>query len=158
MFDVELKVPGLGGHAVVALYGELDLAGAPAVASHLIAAVAACGPSVIVDLAGLDFIDCSGLEVLERAQKWTRENGGDVLLAGPQEHVRRLLRLLGLNGDFSVYSDVEHAASGAKLAPPPVATAPARPMPSRPLAVASAQSWEAVRGPGNAAVGAYWLN
>jgi len=41
MFDAELKVGGFGGHAVVALHGELDLAGVPAVASHLIAAVTA---------------------------------------------------------------------------------------------------------------------
>jgi anti-sigma B factor antagonist len=158
VFNVELKVPGLGGHAVVALHGELDLAGTPAVASHLITAVAACGPSVIVDLVDLDFIDCYGLEVLVRVRKWTQDNGGDVLLAAPQQHVRRLLRLTGLNGDFSVYSDVEQAASGAKLAQPGSAAAPWRPMPSRVPAVASAQSWYAVRGPGNAAVGAYWLN
>ena len=75
---------GNGPDGVVALHGELDLADVPAVASHMIAAVAACGPSVIVDLAGLDFIDCCGLGVLVRVLKWTRESGGDVLLAAPQ--------------------------------------------------------------------------
>jgi anti-sigma B factor antagonist len=82
MFNAELSVSGDGGYAVVALCGELDLADAPVVASHLIAAVAAFGPSVIVDLAGLDFIDCCGLGVLVRVQKWTREDGGDMYLAG----------------------------------------------------------------------------
>jgi len=157
MFNVELKV-GSGGHAVVALHGELDLADVPAVASHLIAAVAACGPSVIVDLAGLEFIDCCGLGVLVRLQKWTRECGGDVLLAAPQQHVRRLLRLIGLNGVFSVYSSVEQAASDRKLAQPVPAGAPCRPMPSRLPALAGAQSWYPVRAPGNPAVGSYWLN
>jgi anti-sigma B factor antagonist len=158
MFNVELRVGGLGGHAVVALHGEFDLADVPAVASHLIAAVAACGPSVIVDLAGLEFIDCCGLGVLVRALKWTRESGGDVVLAAPPQHVRRLLRLIGLNGVFSVYSSVEQAASGAKRARSVSAGAPWRPTPTRLPALASAQSWYAVRAPGNAAVGAYWLN
>jgi anti-sigma B factor antagonist len=158
MFNVELKVGGFGGHAVVAFQGELDLANVPAVASHLIAAVAACGPSVIVDLASLEFIDCCGLGVLVRVLKWTRESGGDVLLAAPQQHVRRLLRLIGLNGVFSVYSSVEQAASGAKLAQPVSAGPPWRPMPSRLPALASAQSWYAARSPGNAAIGSYWPN
>jgi anti-sigma B factor antagonist len=158
VFNVELRVGGLGGHAVVALHGEFDLADVPAVASHLTAAVAACGPSVIVDLAGLEFIDCYGLGVLVRALKWTRESGGDVLLAAPPQHVRRLLRLIGLNGVFSVYSSVEQAASGAKRARSVSAGAPWRPMPSRLPAPASTQSWYAVRAPGNAAVGSYWLN
>ena len=78
MFNVELRVVGNGDHAVVALHGELDLADAAAVASRLIAAVAARGPSIIVDLAGLDFIDCCGIGVLVRVLKWTRSNGGDM--------------------------------------------------------------------------------
>lgn len=158
MFNVELKVGDSGSHAVVALYGELDLANVPAVASHLIAAVAACGPSVIVDLADLVFIDCCGLGVLVRVLKWTRQSGGDVLLAAPQQHVRRLLRLAGLNDVFSVYSSVEQAASGANLAQPVSAAPPWRPMPPRLPVLASVQSWYAAPSPGNAATGSYWLN
>jgi anti-sigma B factor antagonist len=158
MFNVELGVGGVGGHAVVALHGELDLAGVPAVASHLIAAMAACGPLIIVDLAGLEFIDCCGLGVLVRVLKWARESGGDVLLAAPQQHVRRLLRLLGMNDVFSVYPSVEQAASGAKLVQSASAGAPRRPMPSWLSALAGAQSWYEVRTPATAAVGSYWIN
>ena len=63
----------------------------PGVASHLIAAVAACGPSVIVGLAGLEGIGYSGLSVLLRVRKWTRRNGGDLPLAAPRQPVRRIL-------------------------------------------------------------------
>jgi anti-sigma B factor antagonist len=145
MFNVEMSVGGFGGHAVVALRGELDLADVPAVESHLIAAMAACGPSIIVDLAGLEFIDCRGLGVLVRVLKWTRKSGGDLLLAAPQQHVRRLLSATGLNGVFSLYASVRQAASGAKLSQPRPAEAARRPMPSRLLALASAQNWYAVR-------------
>ncbi len=109
MFNVELSVVGHDGHAVVALCGELDLADAPAVASHLIAAVAACGPSIIVDLAGLDFIDCCGMGVLVRVLKWTRESGGDMSLAAPQQRVRNVLSVTGLIDVFSVHPSVEQA-------------------------------------------------
>jgi anti-sigma B factor antagonist len=113
MFNVELSVGDFGGHAVVALHGELDLADIPAVESHLIAVVAACGPSVIVDMAGLDFIDCSGLGVLVRVLRWTRAGGGDLFLAAPPPHVRRILRLTALIGVFPLYPSVALAASGA---------------------------------------------
>lgn len=154
MFNVELSVGGFDGHAVVALHGELDLTGVPAVASHLIAAVAAWGPLIIVNLADLEFVDCCGLGVLVRVLEWARESGGDVLLAAPQQHVRRLLRLVGLDGVFSVYPSVKQAASGAKLAQSVAAV----PMPSRLPALASVRSWHEVRAPRNAAVGSYWLN
>jgi anti-sigma B factor antagonist len=115
MFNVELSVDSFGGHAVVALYGELDLADAPDLTSHLITAVAACGPSIIVDLAGLASIDSCGLGVLVRMLRWTRESGGDMALAGPRQQIRQILSVTGLIDDFSVYPSVEQAASGTRL-------------------------------------------
>jgi anti-sigma B factor antagonist len=118
MFNVELSVDSFEGNAVVALYGELGLADAPGLASHLITAVAACGPSIVVDLAGLELVDSCGLEVLVRVLKWTRESGGDTALAAPQQQVRQLLRVTGLIDVFSVYPSVEQAASGPGPASP----------------------------------------
>ena len=111
MFNVELSVVGHDGLAVVALCGELDLADVPAVASHLIAAVAACGPSIIVDLAGLDFIDCCGMGMLVRVLRWTRDSGGEMSLAAPQQRVRRVLSVTGLIDVFSVHPSVEEAVT-----------------------------------------------
>jgi anti-sigma B factor antagonist len=118
MFNIDLSVGDFDSYAVVALFGELDLLDTSDVASHLIAAVAACGPSIIVDLAGLRFIDSCGLEVLVRALRWTRESGGDLSLAAPQQQVRRVLGITGLIDVFSVYPSVKQAVSGAKLARP----------------------------------------
>ena len=114
MLNVDLSIRDFDGQAVVALRGELSLADTPGVASHLIAAVAACGPSVIVDLAGLEGISYSGLSVLLRIRKWTRRSGGDLPLAGPQQPVRRILEATGLIDVFSVYPSVEAAASSAR--------------------------------------------
>jgi anti-sigma B factor antagonist len=118
MFNVELSASGHGGDAVVALSGELDVVDAPVVASHLIAAVAAFGPSIIVDLAGLEFIDCRGLGVLLRVLKWTRESGGDMYLVGTRPPVRRVFEMAGLAGAFSTYPSVEQAVTGARPAQP----------------------------------------
>jgi anti-sigma B factor antagonist len=118
MFNVDLSVGDFDGYAVVALCGELDLLDASDIASHLIAAVAAYGPSIIVDLAGLKFIDSCGLGVLVRVLRWTRESGGDLSLAAPRRQVRRVLRITGLIEVFSVYPSVNQAVRAAKLARP----------------------------------------
>jgi anti-sigma B factor antagonist len=129
MLNVGLSIRDADGRAVVALCGEFNLADAPGVASHLITAVAACGPSVIVDLAGLQSIGYSGLAVLLRIRKWTRRSGGDLALAAPQPTVRRVLEASGLIDVFSVYRSVDQAASGARHVPPPVPP----PMPAPPV-------------------------
>ena len=118
MLSVEFSIGDFDGQAVVALRGESNLADAPSVASHLIAAVAACGPAVIVDLAGLEGIGYSGLSVLLRIRKWTRQSGGDLPLAAPQQPVRQILEATGLIDVFSVYPSVKQAVRAAKLARP----------------------------------------
>jgi anti-sigma B factor antagonist len=118
MFNIDLSVGDFDGYAVVALCGELDLLDTSDVASHLIAAVAAYGPSIIVDLAGLRFIDSCGLGVLVRVLRWTRESGGDLSLAAPRRQVRQVLGITGLIDVFSVYPSVKQAVRAAKLARP----------------------------------------
>ena len=131
MLNADVSIRYFDGQAVVALRGELNLADTPRVAAHLIAAVTAYGPSVIVDLAGLEGIGYSGLSALLRVRKWTRQSGGDLPLAAPQPPVRRLLQATGLIDVFSVYPSVEKAASSARRAQNAVAdgaaAAPFRP-------------------------------
>lgn len=71
------------------------MASAAGVATAL-AAVAAREPQVIVDLAGLKFIDSSGVAALARGWKQARYAGGDLLLAAPRYQVLRVLALTRL--------------------------------------------------------------
>ena len=118
MLNVDLSMRDFDGQAVVALRGELDLADAPCLGSRLIAAVAACGPSVIVDLAGLESIGYIGLSVLLRVRRWTRQSGGDLFLADPQQPVRRILEATGLIDVFAVYPSVKEALGRVRQARP----------------------------------------
>jgi anti-sigma B factor antagonist len=126
MLNVDLSIRDFDGQAVVALRGEFNLADTPGVASHLIAAVAACGPSVIVDLAGLEGIGYSGLSVLLRVRKWTRQSGGNLSLAAPRQLVRQILEATGLIDVFSVYPSVEEAANSTRQTPAWSPAAPRR--------------------------------
>jgi anti-sigma B factor antagonist len=102
MFSVDLSTRECDGHVVVALRGELDLVDAADVAAALAAAVAR-QPRIIVDLAGLEFIDCSGVAALARGRRHARQAGGDLLLAAPQQRVLRVVAITRLAGEFSVH-------------------------------------------------------
>ncbi len=75
-----------GGRVIVALCGELDLTGATEAAA-VVAASAVPGRRVIVDLTGLDYIDCAALGPLADVGDLARRGGGDVLLAAPRSGV-----------------------------------------------------------------------
>jgi anti-anti-sigma factor len=116
------------GQVVVALSGELDVAGA-ARAGALLTIVAIRVSWLIVDLAGLTFTDCAGMRALAAAAKQARRAGGGLVPAAPGPLVLRVLDLTGLMTGVQVYSSVEEAAGvaspqrGARPVPEPGARA-----------------------------------
>ncbi len=114
MFSVDLSTSECGGHVVVTLRGELDISGAASVAAAL-AAVAARQPEIVVDLAGLEFIDSSGVAALARGRKHARHAGGDLLLAAPQHQVLRVLTLTRLIDVLPVHASVDEGVTSAGL-------------------------------------------
>ena len=108
MFSTDLSTRDCDGCAVVSLRGELDLADAAAVTAAL-TAVAARDPVIIVDLAGLEFIDSSGVAALARGRTQARLAGGDLVLAAPQRKVMRLLAIIRMSEGFCVYATVKQA-------------------------------------------------
>jgi anti-sigma B factor antagonist len=112
MCSVELRTRECDGRVVVVLRGELDVTEAASVAAAL-TEVAARERQIIVDLAGLEFIDSSGLAALVRVRKHARHAGGDLLLAAPQQQVLRVLAVTRLIEVFSVHACVEDAAGSA---------------------------------------------
>jgi anti-anti-sigma factor len=94
VFRVETRQVGDG--VVLALSGELDLAGEQALEDALEQARAAGGP-LTVDLSALDFIDSSGLRVLVRLHNASETAGFAYrLIAGPPQ-VHRTFALCGLD-------------------------------------------------------------
>jgi anti-sigma B factor antagonist len=120
MFRMDLRSGECGGHVVVALRGELDLLYAPAVATALVD-LAVRQPRIIVDLAGLEFIDASGTAALTRGRRHARSAGGDLLLAAPRRPVRRVLRIIWEADGFAVHASVAAAAASAGTLPAAVA-------------------------------------
>lgn len=126
MFSMDPGIRQYGDRVLVALRGELDVTDAASAAVALIA-LAGRDCEIIVDLAGLEFIDSSGLAALVLARRHARQAGGDLLLAAPQQQVLRLLTLTRLVEVFGVHACVDQVAgsaerSGATGRPPYVPT------------------------------------
>ena len=109
------------GCVVVALRGELDVCTAADGLSAL-TAPAAAGARVVVDLAELAFMDCYSLGKLMAVRAQARRAGGDLMLAGPQPIVLRLLDLCGAVSHGLVFTSVDEAAGDAGSAPAALAT------------------------------------
>jgi anti-anti-sigma factor len=94
VFRVETRHEG--GGVVVALAGELDRSGEPALEAALEAAHASGGP-LTIDMTDLRFIDSSGLRVLVRLHNRAVSSGFRYrLIAGPPQ-VQRTFALCGLD-------------------------------------------------------------
>ena len=116
MFSADLSTRECDGRAVVMLRGELDVMDAASAALEL-SAIAARERMIIVDLAGLRFLDASGLAALMLARKRARDAGGDLLLVAPQRQVLLVLAVTQLINVLSVHACVEDAVSTVRQFP-----------------------------------------
>lgn len=89
----------------IALRGEIDLANAGQLRDAIATAVAGAEPdaSLVVDLAGLRFIDSAGISVLVAGRRSTLAAGREFRVAGAAGLVLEVLQLTGvwplLSGD-----------------------------------------------------------
>jgi len=126
MFSIDVNTGGRHGHVVVRLGGQLDTTDAAGVTAAF-AGVVACHPDIIIDLTGLEFIDCGGLRALAGVREQARRAGGGLLLASPQRLVLRVLALSGLADVFSIHASLEQAEAVRARSRDPGAGGSARP-------------------------------
>lgn len=78
------------------LYGKLDAAGLMDIHTDNLT-VPAAGKDVIVNLAGLDFIDSAGIRILVRLNRQAQKGGGILIACGMRRNVRHLLSIVGVD-------------------------------------------------------------
>lgn len=80
------------------LVGELDLDTAPHVRKAVAACLAKRPKSVCLDLTGVGFCDCAGLNALLAARISVHEAGAVLVVEGIGPQLARLLTLIGADG------------------------------------------------------------
>ncbi len=103
---VEQQSPdGHPARIVVHVTGEVDVATSSLLAAALTRALeteTAVRTDLVVDLAGVRFIDASGINVLLNAARQASAAGGSLVLRSPSRAVRRLLGVLRLDEVLAV--------------------------------------------------------
>lgn len=112
--ELAVSIDQVPGGRLVEVSGEVDLHTAPRLRAALDEAVGdatsgagpgAATPAVLVDLAGVSFIDSTGLGELMAAHKALDAAGGRLHLVVVTDRVARVLALTGLDEVLSVHPD-----------------------------------------------------
>jgi anti-sigma B factor antagonist len=93
------------GENSVVLTGELDMASSPDLTNALETVIEKGSTEVVIDFAGLSFIDSSGLAVLVRAQNTLTEQGRHLSVRSPGRHARRVFEIAGLEAFLDVRAE-----------------------------------------------------
>ncbi|OGS62354.1 MAG: hypothetical protein A3J79_09300 [Elusimicrobia bacterium RIFOXYB2_FULL_62_6] len=92
----------LGRAAVISPAGEVDMHESPRLRAALLDAIALRPAAVVVDLAGVTFIDSSGVATLVEAMKLAKAEGLSLVLAGMSDKVRDVFALARLDKFFTL--------------------------------------------------------
>ena len=93
--DLRVKIyPGVP--AVAEISGEIDIASASWLRDTLLLAIRRHGPSIRVDLQGVTFLDCSGINMLLATARRARLEGGWMRVVRPSAKAWQVITLLGL--------------------------------------------------------------
>jgi anti-anti-sigma factor len=84
-----------GGTVLVGLKGELDLAAAQQMEERMVEIDEGRPGRVVIDLAGLTFIDSTGLRLLLQADTRAQEHGYELLLRPGAPAVQRVFEVTG---------------------------------------------------------------
>ncbi|HEU5160491.1 MAG TPA: STAS domain-containing protein [Streptosporangiaceae bacterium] len=106
---LEISTRQAGRHAVVALRGELDLAGAARLRDRLRTVCEDNKGRVVLDLTELRFVDSTGLSILVEYHEKARSAGGRLILLAPGASVVRILNITGLRERLAIRDRLEDA-------------------------------------------------
>ncbi len=105
----EVDDAGLRDAPGVGVHGEVDISVAEALEAALDAAIRESAGAFIVDLSDLDFIESTGLQVLQRARGLLGREDRELAIVCPHGPVRRVFELAGLSELFALYESREEA-------------------------------------------------
>lgn len=95
---------------VLNVVGDLDYATADELRDRVTGLALRPHQRLIVDLAGLDFCDSSGLTALLVARNHAHAARADIVLTAVPANTLRILRIVGLDQVFTLQPDVDSAA------------------------------------------------
>jgi anti-sigma B factor antagonist len=101
------------GVTVLAVAGEVDLSTAPCL-GQVVEQTLSPGAPLIVDLAGVEFIDSAGSRALALAERAATGCGARLLII-PSAAVSHVFQIAGLDAVFDLYDEPAEALAAARV-------------------------------------------
>lgn len=99
---------------IVTVAGRIDAATSKDLESALNSLIEKNNNTIVIDLAGVEYISSVGLRVMLAALKKVRPKQGDVKLAALQPFVREVFEITGFTKLFAIYSNQGDAINNIK--------------------------------------------
>ncbi|MEU3062864.1 STAS domain-containing protein [Streptomyces subrutilus] len=98
---------------VLEITGDLDHATAPELRRAVDNLTLTAGQLLVLDLAGLDYCDSSGITTLLAARNLSIDQHAAIALAAVPDNTARILRIVGLDRVFTIHPDTSTATAAS---------------------------------------------
>ncbi|MEM9166587.1 MAG: STAS domain-containing protein [Planctomycetota bacterium] len=107
--DIQISSETIGAAVVVRPVGDIDLSRSPVLRESIRSALSDGPGRLVVDLAGVDYMDSSGVATLVEAMQLTKRGGHDLVLCSLTDRVRSIFEIARLEQVFRIEQDVDAA-------------------------------------------------
>jgi anti-sigma B factor antagonist len=107
-----LENAAASGQCVFVLSGRINATSAPDLKHRIKDVVAAGQTRLVMDMAGVSFIDSSGLSALISGLRCAREAGGSFRIASLHDQAYAVVKLMNMDRVFEIYESAEAASKG----------------------------------------------
>jgi anti-anti-sigma factor len=97
--------------SIVTVTGSVDALTAGELTQYLRGRINAGMKQIVLDLRRIDFMSSAGLRAILTALKESRQQGGDLYLAGAQAGVEKVLKMSGFTSIVKTFPSIEAAAA-----------------------------------------------
>lgn len=109
MADLSIEMRMVETSPVLDLLGEVDSYNSPKLREKMIALIDEGHKDLVINMAGVDYIDSTGLGTLVGGLKRASERGGAIRIICPNEQIYKVFNITGLVKVFPIF-DSEQAA------------------------------------------------
>ncbi|MGO8670627.1 MAG: STAS domain-containing protein [Capsulimonadaceae bacterium] len=114
---IETNVRHVNGVPVLDVSGEIDIYTTPQFKESVTGAIDEGASTIVINMAGVEYMDSSGFGTLLSATKRLRPMHGSLRLYGCNDAITRMLQITRLNTIFGVYESEQDALADFGDAP-----------------------------------------
>ncbi len=107
--DLTLETRDVDGRTIVSVGGEIDVYTAPKLRDKITELVGGGTYNLVIDMAGVEFLDSTGLGVLVGGLKKVRAHDGSLELVCNQDRLLKIFRITGLAMVFVIHESTDAA-------------------------------------------------